>query len=389
MACTSLDGITSALVEITEVRTPLPQGPSIQVRLLAHQTQPYTRELRIVLLKLSTHGTVFELANMDVFLGELFAEAAQAMVTKAGLTLSDVALISSHGQTICHFPKGLPKRKDHSFLAYPSQRSCSLQIGDIDVIATRTGITTVGDFRPKDMAVGGQGAPSFPMPTTSSFGIPNFAGLYSTLEVSPTSLNLPAGASLESVQAFDTGPGNMVIDGLVRRMSDGALPYGKGGAMASRGKAHDPLVRFLMDHPFITQEPLKSTVREEFGDAFVNELWAQAKRMGLSDEDLVATATAFTAEAVVLNCREFLGHVDEIIVSGGGAYNRTLMGYLTEQWPEVKVTTTLEYAIPVEAKEALGFAVLGYQVLQRRPNHVPSCTGARHSVVMGKISWGK
>jgi len=381
MSGTSLDGITAALVEIEEAGEGFPERPKLRVKLLAHHTRPYPREVREELLALSTAGHVSELANMDLFLGELFAEAALAVVAKAGRDISEVGLIGSHGQTICHFPGGLAD--------YPFRRPCTLQIGEIDVIAARTGVTTVGDFRPKDMAVGGQGAPLISYVDYQLFWHPALHRVLLNIGGIANVTYIPAGAPLEGIKAFDTGPGNMVIDGLVRRISNGQLHYDEGGAMAARGRVHPPLLQLLLDHPFITKEPPKTTGREEFGDEFVEEVMAQGRSMGLNDEDLVATVTAFTAEAIAVNCRRFLGPVDEVIVSGGGAYNRTLMERLAAQFPGIKVTTTQEYGIPVEAKEAVGFAVLAYQALHRRPNNAPSATGARRPVVMGKISWGE
>ncbi len=380
MSGTSLDGITAALVDIEQERALLTSPPRLRMKLLASETFAFPSGVKDELLCLSESGDVPKLCGMNFFLGEIFAKAALDIIAKAGKDRSEIDLIGSHGQTICHSP--------HRAGGSTFRRPFTMQIGEIDVIAAQTGITTVGDFRPKDIAVGGEGAPLIPYADYHLFAhhaidrvLLNIGGIANVTYI-------PSGAALDCVVGFDTGPGNMVIDGLVHEQSGGKLLYDKDGEIAARGRVHRPLLDRLLAHPFIVKKPPKSTGREEFGANFLVQLIVQGRSMGLDDEDLVATATAFTAESVGLNLEKFLGRVDELIASGGGANNKTLMRHLAARLTGIKITTTQEYGIPVEAKEALGFAILAYRALHRQANNVPSATGARRPVILGKISWG-
>ncbi|MGQ9478288.1 MAG: anhydro-N-acetylmuramic acid kinase [Candidatus Bipolaricaulia bacterium] len=380
MSGTSMDGITAALVEIEEKKLGEGVEPELMTKLIELETYPYPPELKRQLLILRESGTVEELCCMDFYLGELFAQAALKVMEKAGKSSEEIDLIGSHGQTICHHPQGL---EGFEFSA-PS----TLQLGEIDVIAERTGITTIGDFRPKDLAAGGEGAPLIPYADYHLFHDPEKHRAILNIGGIANITYLPAGAKLNEIIAFDTGPGNMVIDGVLRRLTGDEQAYDKNGEIAAKGRVNQRLLQELMDYPFINRRPPKSTGREEFGEGFLDRLMKRAHSLRLSDEDLVATVTAFTTEAIAENCRRFLGRIDELIVGGGGAYNRTLLQMLEERFKGVYVATTQAYGIPVEAKEALGFALLAYQASHHRANNVPSATGAKHPVVLGKISWG-
>jgi anhydro-N-acetylmuramic acid kinase len=379
MSGTSMDGITAALAEI---RDRGPSGEDVHVQLVAYETVPFSKELRQRLMALAESGTVPELCSMNFYLGELCAEAALRVIERAGLSPDDVELIGSHGQTVYHLPRGLEALGDFS-------RPSTLQIGEIDVIAERTGITTVGDFRPKDMAAGGEGAPLIPYLDWQLFHSDERHRVLLNLGGIANVTYLPAGASLDDVQAFDVGPGNMLIDGAVRALTRQKLLYDPEGQLAAQGRVCEGLLQTLLRHPFIHQAPPKTTGREDFGERFLAQVLDEARKLELSMYDTLATVTAFTAEAVAVNCQTFLGPIDELIVSGGGAHNRTLLRLLSEKLPNVPITTTDAYGIPVEAKEALGFALLAYQALHRRPNNVPRATGAKHPVIIGKISWGR
>jgi len=239
------------------------------------------------------------------------------------------------------------------------------------------------------MAAGGEGAPLIPYVDYVLFASPEKRRVLLNIGGIANVTYLPAGADLGEIKAFDTGPGNMVIDQIVQKLSGGKLAYDVSGAMAAKGEINESLLKELMEHPFIKRKPPKSTGREEFGEPFAIWLLEEARERGLGLEDLVATVTAFTVESIVENCRRFLGPFEELIASGGGARNLTIMRWLAERLPGVKVTTTEEYGIPVQAKEAVGFAVLAYQALKKRPNNVPAATGAKNHVVMGKIAWGR
>ena len=379
MSGTSMDGITAALVNIRD----LPGGDGkIKVELIAHETVPFPKELRERLMALSESGSIPELCVMNFYLGELFADAALQVIEKAEKRPHEVDLIGSHGQTVCHLPRGLDAAGEFS-------RPSTLQIGEIDVIAERTGITTVGGFRPRDMAAGGEGAPLIPYVDYVLFASSEKSRVLLNIGGIANVTYLPVGAGLNEIKAFDTGPGNMVIDRIVQEVSGGEKQFDVDGAMAASGRIDQELLQELMKHPFIHRDSPKSTGREECGEPFAIWLLEEARERGLGPEDLVATVAAFTVESIVENCRRFLGPFEELIASGGGARNLTIMRWLAERLPGVKVTTTEEYGIPVQAKEAVGFAILAYQALKKRPNNVPAATGAKRHVVMGKIAWGR
>lgn len=375
MSGTSLDGVDAVLTEITEVDG-IPN-----VRFVDMVSHPYPSALREKLLRIlpPNPGTVQEVAYLHYALAEEYANAVLSLLKKTGLSPKAVGLVGSHGQTVCNLNPG-----EDAFS--PRAR---LQLGDISVIAVRTGITCVGDFRPADIAAGGDGGPLTPYFDFYAFRslekhrvVLNIGGIANVTYI-------PAGAGLEAVRGFDTGPGNMLIDALVQRVTRGQQAYDRDGTLAARGKVHEGLLKELLEHPFVRREPPKSAGREEFGRHFAEDLLRRAEVLGLSYLDLIATATAFTAEAIIANCRRFLGPIDEVIVGGGGAYNRTLMAFLKEGFREVPIRTTEEYGVPIKAREAMAIALLAYQAFHRRPNNVPGVTGARHPVVMGKIAWGK
>jgi len=367
-----MDGVTAALTEIEDIPEMQEHTrPRLKVQLLTYETYPYPLALREHLLQLCEAGSIRELCIMNFHLGEIFAEAALKVIKKAGKKPSDIGVIGSHGQTVCHLP-----------------RQGTLQIGEPAVIAECTGITTVGDFRPRDIAAGGEGAPLIPYVDYVLFSNPKISRVLLNIGGIANVTYLPAGTGLEGIKAFDTGPGNMLLDGVVQRLTKGEFSYDKDGALAAKGRVHSDLLTELMRQPFIQKEPPKSTGREEFGNVFLDKIFDIAQKKGLSMEDLLATLTAFTVESIVENCRLFLGEFTELIASGGGAKNCTLMRGLRERLVGIKVTTTQEYGIPVQAKEALGFAILAYQTMNRRSNNVPAATGAKRPVVLGKISQG-
>lgn len=375
MSGTSLDGVDAVLVEITEV------NGEFKIQFLDMLSRRYPRALKEKLLKiLPPHeGSVKDLAYLHYSLAEEYAAAVLSLLEKVGLSPAQVDLIGSHGQTVCNL--------------YPGEDEFSprarLQLGDISVIAVRTGITTVGDFRPADVAAGGDGGPLIPYFDFYIFRSPEKHRVVLNIGGIANVTYIPAGASLEEVRGFDTGPGNMVIDALVQRVTEYQYAYDRDGEFATKGRVCEPLLRELLEHPFIKKQPPKSAGREEFGAHFSEYLLQQAKTLGLSPFDLITTATAFTAEAIIANCRWFLGPIDEVIVGGGGAHNKSLMSFLQEGFKPVPVRTTEDYGIPIKAREAMGIAFLAYQAFHRRPNNVPSVTGAKFPVVMGKIAWGK
>ena len=366
MSGTSADGIDAALVEVEGA------GPGTRVNLLAFQTLPMHNTLRQGVFSLfGPEATLDELCQLNVALGEAFAQAALEVIRTAGLAPRAVDLIGSHGQTVRHLPKGSP--------------ASTLQIGEPAVIAQHTGIPTIADFRPADMALGGQGAPLVPLVDFLLFGhglrgraLLNIGGI-------ANATILPAGGEAAQAWAFDLGPGNALIDGAAVRFSGGREPCDRDGRGAAAGQVDEALLTELLAHEFLYLPPPKSTGREQFGAAFLEELFSRHR---LEPADWLATLTAFTARSIAEGLARFaLGRtaVDEVWVSGGGAHNPVLMARLRADLPGMKVGSLDELGIPVDAKEAVAFAVLANETLMERPGNLPAATGARGPAVLGKI----
>ena len=365
MSGTSLDGVDAALVEIRG------DGLTTRVRILSHIHRSYPPHLQKRLLSVSepSGGSTQEVCRLNVLVGEAFAQAALSVCRKAKTAPVSISFVGSHGQTICHLPE------DHA----------TLQIGEPAVIAERTGILTVADFRARDLAAGGCGAPLVPYVDYLLFRHPRISrGLLNIGGIANLTI-VPPGAKAEEVQAFDTGPGNMIIDALARHYRLGT--FDQGGKIASRGMVSTHLLSALMQNGFIRRKPPKSTGREAFGKGFVNDLLAKTKKLKLSKEDVLATATALTAHAVFHNYCCFLSRhpLNELIVSGGGMNNRTLMNWLQVLFAPIPVVTINAYGMPSQAKEALVFAVLANESLYGNPANLPQVTGACGRRVLGKI----
>jgi anhydro-N-acetylmuramic acid kinase len=370
MSGTSGDAVDAALVEIRG------SGHALKVTLRAFVACAYPADLQQRILAVSARGTVSEICHLNVVLGEWFARAALRVIEQAGLKPDAVDLIGSHGQTIHHRPTAV---KEPGIGVVRS----TLQIAEPAVIAERTGITTVANFRPRDMAAGGQGAPLTPYVHYVLLRDAKRSRLIVNLGGISNATYLPAGKGLDAVQAFDTGPGNMVIDGLVRRLTKGQATIDRGGRLAAKGTVGVSLLALLLSHPYLRRPPPKSTGREEFGDAFVERLLASRTARRLNAEDLLATCTLFTA-ITVGSARKWLnGPVDEVIVGGGGVRNRTLMGYLSSVFSPVPVRPLDRVGWDSRAFEALAFAVLAYQTVHGECANVPSVTGASRPVILG------
>lgn len=367
MSGTSLDGVDAALIEVVG------GIPYHSLHMMDFFTRPYTNDERSRIANLLRPDVPLpELMTANVWLGELFADAALQVISQAGLSPKQIDAVASHGQTIWHIP---PKA---------GQNGATLQIGEPSVIAERTGILTVADFRPRDMAAGGQGAPLVPFADyllfhagDRSIAVQNIGGIGNVTWLKP-------GGTINDIIAFDTGPGNMVIDALVQHYGHGL--FDRDGAMAAAGNVSQQLLDALLQDPYFSTPPPKSTGREKFGAGYARELLTQATALGLSPEDTVATATALTAESIARAYRDFLpGHVDEVILGGGGSYNPTLRDMLGERMPTSAVLTHEDRGISGEAKEGIAFALLGHATLCGACNNVISATGASHPVIMGKI----
>jgi anhydro-N-acetylmuramic acid kinase len=374
MSGTSIDGIDVAIIDIR----------GTNVRLTAFDTFPYRPALRTEILALChpDSARVDRICRLNHVLGEVFAEAVIGLCRRRHIRLSSIDLIGSHGQTIWHQPQ--PGRCGGRMV-----RS-TLQIGEPSVIAQRTGITTVADFRPRDMAAGGQGAPLVPYSDYVLFRGPRTCRTVQNIGGIANVTFLPPACTCDDIMAFDTGPGNMVIDGVMRLVTNGRHHYDRGGALAAKGRIDEPLLREMLGHPFLRRKPPKSTGREEFGRSYCEWFYGESERRKLAPEDMLATVTAFTARTVADAYRRFLPETpDEMILCGGGAHNRTLVRLLREDLGPVRIRTTDEFGVGVDAREAVAFAILAWATIRGIANNVPRATGAAEPVVLGKIVPGR
>jgi anhydro-N-acetylmuramic acid kinase len=371
MSGTSADGIDVAIVDFPARGLPM---------VVAFDTFGYPHEVRQALFRLfdARTGRVDEVCHLNAVLGELFAEALITLARRRRIPLSSIDLVGSHGQTIHHLPEGrrLGRRLIRS----------TLQIAEQSVIAERTGITTVADFRPRDVAAGGQGAPLVPYTDFVLFGHRRLSRAVQNIGGIANVTWLPAGGTVDDVLAFDTGPGNMILDRLASLATHGRLRYDRDGRLAARGTISAPLLAELMRHPFLKRRPPKTTGREEFGAAMADQLRRAAKQRKLSDADLMATVTAFTAASIANAYRRFLpARVDEAILCGGGARNPTLVTMLRERLAPTRVVVMDDLGLSADAKEAVSFAILARETILGRPGNVRGATGATRRVVLGKI----
>jgi len=363
MSGTSADGVDAALVEI--------EGNYLDthVKLLAFETFPYP--VGVAEKVRSLHGgTTEQVCEMNFRLGELFAEAALKVIRAAGAEPSDVHLIGSHGQTVYHMPEGTPRS--------------TLQIAEPCVIAERTGILTVADFRARDVAAGGHGAPLIPYVDFLLFREPNrvralqnIGGIGNVTVVTD---------SIDGVFGFDTGPGNILIDEFVRAMTGSAQHFDEGGALARRGEVDEGILENLLEHPYFSEPPPKTTGREVFGKELASKLFS-ATPSG-RHADMLATLTAFTAHSIKLGYDRFVfpkAAVDEIILSGGGCHNKYLVELIRDLFGSIPIRASDEFGVPSDAKEAMGFAVLANETISGNPSNIPAATGASRPVVLGEI----
>ncbi|XID93509.1 anhydro-N-acetylmuramic acid kinase [Paenibacillaceae bacterium WGS1546] len=380
MSGTSVDGIDAAVVRIEEDAA----GGKPRFELLAFENRPYSPQARAEIFALfePSAATVDRVGRLNVLLGELFAEAALAAIAKAGLRPEDIAVIGSHGQTIYHSPE--PVTVDGYSLRY------TVQIGEGSVIADRTGIACVSDFRSADMAAGGQGAPLVPFTEYLLYREVDRTLLLQNIGGIGNVTVLPAGCAPDQVYAFDTGPGNVLIDGLVSRLYPGKT-MDFGGAFARAGSVDAELLERLQREPYYGQPLPKSTGRELFDAAYVDDIVRRGEERGLTPNDLIATATRLTAWSIGEGYRRWIRDrhpADALIVGGGGSYNPALMEDITQEMEPMGVQVLAHEDIGGngDAKEAIAFAMLAAYAMSGRTNNLPSVTGARHAAVLGKIS---
>ncbi|MEC0242895.1 anhydro-N-acetylmuramic acid kinase [Paenibacillus dokdonensis] len=381
MSGTSVDGIDAAVVQITDC----PDG-KMSVKLIAFENTPFPAAVREDIFALfdPLKATVNKIGSMNVLLGELYAEASLSVITAAGLTNADIAVIGSHGQTIYHAPEA---SKLHGYEIH-----YTVQIGEGSVIAARTGIPCVSDFRPADMAVGGQGAPLVPFTEYLLYREAHRTLLLQNIGGIGNMTVIPAGCTQEQVYAFDTGPGNMIIDGVVERLYPGQQTMDTGGAIARKGRIHEGLLQLLTQEPYYTQPLPKSTGREQFGSAYIDWLLAYAKQQNMIAEDVVATVTMLTAWSIGDAYRRYVrvhDPADVLLVGGGGSYNPVMIEFLRQEMEPmgVQVMTQEEIGQSSDAKEAVAFALLADYTMKQQPNNLPNVTGAARPIIMGKISY--
>ena len=363
MSGTSLDGVTAAVVRFAE------RDSRIRIELLAWLTHPYTAAQRARLTAALTGATPAEYCRLNFDLGEWLADAAVAVIAEAGIARTEIAVIASHGQTVWHEP-------GHS----------TWQLGESAVIAERTGIDVVDDFRVRDVAAGGQGAPLVPIADALLFADDNSWRALQNIGGIGNVTVVPPNGDLRAVRAFDTGPGVAVIDALARR-ADSSLPYDVDGRLALAGRACDVVVEELLAAPYFAAEPPKSTGRELFSAAYAASLADRcvASCPGATAADLVATATLLTARSIADAYRRFLPEpANDVLLSGGGARNPVLVASIRAQLPDRQVRLFSEVFFDGDAKEAVAFAFLGWLHHQRRTGNVSRATGARGQRVLGK-----
>jgi anhydro-N-acetylmuramic acid kinase len=354
MSGTSLDGIDVAIVDIEGRR----------VTTVAFQTTPYSNTLRRAILDVSdATTTTASISRLSFRLGEVYARAVLDTCRRKNIPSDSIDLIGCHGQTIYH----------------ESGRN-TLQIGEAAVIAERTAIPVVSDFRTRDIAAGGQGAPLVPFvdyllfhSRTRNRVALNIGGI----------ANITAISKEGKVVAFDTGPGNMVIDALAAVHTHGRQKFDRGGCIAAEGAVNRKLLDSLLADHYYKRKPPKTTGREQYGADFVRLLLKSKSPL----PDLIATATALTAATIAIGITRYAGASDELIVSGGGVHNPQIMAHLSAFLPRVAIATTADYGIDVDAKEAVAFAILAHETWRRRPSNLPAATGARRPVILGKISY--
>ncbi len=379
MSGTSVDGIDAALVEIGGTD----EAP--EVRLVAFEDRPWPEEVRRQIFPLfrPETATVDKIGYMNFLMGEIYARSVSSVVEKAGLTLADIDLIGSHGQTIWHAPEVCGKD------GFPVR--FTVQIGEGSVIAARTGVPTVSDFRVADMAVGGQGAPLVPFSEYLLYRRPGETILLQNIGGIGNMTVLPGDEGPEAVYAFDTGPGNMIIDAVVSALTGGAKTYDAGGAMAAEGRVDEALLAMLQQDPYYDMPLPKTTGRELFGVQYVGKILDYQRAHGLSDADVLATVTDLTAWSIADGYARYVlpkRQAAELVVGGGGSYNATLLGFLRTRFAPygVQVRTQEDLGWSSDAKEAVAFALMADCCVREKPNVLPSVTGAKAAAIMGKIS---
>ena len=376
MSGTSMDGVDVSLVAITG------KGHRLKVQLLGHQGYPYSASLRRRILHVAECGSVSEVCHLHALLGEVFASAVISTARSCRVSLNNVALIGSHGQTVYHRPAPVKE-------AGVGIVRSTLQIGDPSIIAERTGVTTVSDFRSRDLAAGGEGAPLAPYAHAIVFHekrvnrlVLNLGGIANVTVLSGQN---PWG----HIRAFDTGPCNMLLDGLIGEESQGRQRMDRAGKQASRGVVNERFLGWLLAHPYFSQSPPKSTGRELFGAPYIRQVLKQGRKQKLPFADMLATSCRLIAQ-VIRDAQQWISlPIHEVVAGGGGVRNARLWHELEIVLAPASLKTMDACGSHSTAFEAQAFAILAYQTLQGISANLPMVTGARHQVVLGSITPGK
>lgn len=365
MSGTSLDGVDACVVKIFD---------NLDFEIISTHSLDYPKEIETKLFEMTNNrADVKDVCFMNFALSKIYAQCAKELLQKSGIKKNEIEFISSHGQTIWHSPtpQTLGKIKTAS----------TLQIGDISVLSDLSGITTVGDFRTKDISAGGLGAPLVPFADEIIFkrniarAIQNIGGIGNVTVLSPNCETF----------AFDTGPGNMLIDYFAKKFFD--IPFDKNGEIAKSGQLSEKWLEELLKEPYYSLNPPKTTGRELFNDDYAQKMLKTAPQ---KPEDIIATITALSAHSIFEAYQKFVipkTSIQEIVIGGGGAYNKFLMAQLKNLFKEIPVKTHEDFGIANKFKEALAFALLGYFTIKKMPNNIPACTGAKRPVIMGKVSY--
>ncbi|MGA8216653.1 MAG: anhydro-N-acetylmuramic acid kinase [Candidatus Sulfotelmatobacter sp.] len=403
MSGTSADGINVAMVRVSgrrrsraaspatlavreqERALSLPKGCPLRIELLGHAEYSYPKKVRAAVLAAmnASQASVAELARLNFLLGELYSEAVLAAARQFRVK---VDLVGCHGQTLYH--QGEPQR----FLG--RRLAATWQTGEAAIVAVRVGVPVVSDFRPADMAVGGKGAPLVPFLDYMLFRDPHIGRIVQNIGGIANLTAIPAGAAASDVVAFDTGPGNMVIDAVTEELF--GKPFDRGGRIAASGKVLEKIIHGILQRDFFTRKSPKTAGREEFGREFVREFLRACGRC--RKQDIVATATALTAQSIADAVRRYAAGNSrsarsqafrEMILSGGGAKNSALVAMLTGELGPLRLRLRFsdEFGLPSAAKEAVAFAVLAHETWLQHPSNIPSATGATRAAVLGKISY--
>ncbi len=378
MSGTSADGIDVALARISGA------PPSLKVKLLGHTSMPFPPDVRAEILHVAEQKpiTVGRLSQLNFHLGAIYADAALKACKKFRIAPRRINLLGNHGQTVFH----------QSWAVHLLGNACAstLQIGDASVIAACTGITTVSDFRPADVAVGGQGAPLVPYVDYLLYRHPKIDRVSLNLGGIANITVLPAAAKPSRILGFDTGPANILIDALVSHFTRGRQRFDKDARLALKGRTIPEFLGELMRDPYLRLMPPKSTGREYYGQSYVRRVLALGRRYHAKPNDLIRAATLFTALSVADAMNRVVlpkTKVQQLIVSGGGAYNPLILAQIAALLPGIEIVPSSYFGIPEDAKEALAFALLAYETFHQRPSNLPSATGARGPAILGKISY--